>query len=127
MYEYLATLTGVHDGDTISMDIDVGFSIHFLTPQTGNSPQSFRFHGMDAPELGRPDKLGEQARDAVSKWFTVHAGPYRVITYKDHTEKYGRYLLLTVLAMDNSELINDQRLAGYLKPYIGYGPKPIWP
>lgn len=127
MYEYFATLTGVHDGDTISMDIDLGFSIHFLTPKTGNSPQSFRFEGYDAPELGRPDKMGEMARDAVQRWFTLHSGSYVITTFKDHTEKYGRYLLLSIKANDGSELINDQVLAGYLKPYKGYGPKPVWP
>jgi len=128
MYEYEATLVAVHDGDTITLDIDLGFSIHFLTPKVGNTPQSFRFNGYDAPELGRPDKLGEKAKAAVILWFGAHGGPYHIQTFKDHAEKYGRYLLdYVVSSVDNHELINDMVILGYLKTYTGSGPKPSWP
>jgi len=128
MYEYAANLISVHDGDTLRMSIDCGFSIHFLTPDPAKDlPQSLRVYGYDAPELGRPDKLGEQARDAALAWFAAHPAPYRLHTVKDHSDKYGRYLADAIIASDDHDLINDQIVAGWLKPYLGSGPKPTWP
>src|SRR5439155_15705096 len=91
MYEYQATLVSVHDGDTLRMWVSLGFSIHYLTPEP-TLPPSLRVYGYDAPELGRPDGLGEQARDAVIAWFAANAGPYRLTTIKDRADKYGRIL-----------------------------------
>lgn len=128
MYEYEAALVDVHDGDTLRMDVDLGFSVHFLTPNPRKDlPQSLRIYGHDAPELGRPDKLGEQARDAVAAWFALHAPPFQLKTVKDHRDARGRYLVLAIVAADFHELITDQVAAGHLKPYPGWGPKPSWP
>jgi len=128
MYEYQTTLVDVHDGDTLRMDVDLGFSVHYLTANPlKDLPQSLRIYGYDAPELGRTDKLGETARDAVIAWFALHPPPYRLQTIKDHIDKYGRILALSITADDNHELVNDQVIAGYLKPYTGNGPKPVWP
>lgn len=108
------------------MSVDLGFSIHYLTPET-NSPPSLRLYGYDAPELGRRDKLGETARDSVIAWFALHPPPYRLQTVKDKGDKYGRILALAITAADHHELVNDQVIAGRLKPYAGVGPKPTWP
>src|SRR5439155_11536923 len=122
MYEYQATLVSVHDGDTIRMFVSLGFSIHYLTPEP-TLPPALRLYGYDAPELGRPDQLGEQARDAVIAWFGAHAAPYVLRTVKDQGDKYGRILARSVVAADGHELIADQVTAGWLKPYSGSGPK----
>jgi micrococcal nuclease len=128
VYEYEAKLVSVHDGDTLRMDVDLGFSVHFLTANPAKDlPQSLRVYGYDAPELGRADGLGEKARDAVIAWFAAHPAPYRLHTVKDHSDKYGRYLADAIIASDDHELLNDQILAGWLKPYTGSGPKPISP
>lgn len=120
MYEYTAKILSVHDGDTIRIDVDLGFEIH-------NTNMDVRLFGVDAPELKRTDQLGEKSRDALNAWLVAHPGPYRATTVKDHTEKYGRYLVSALLAADEHELINDQLSAGWLKVYSGSGPKPVWP
>ena len=120
MYEYSATVLTVHDGDTLRLNIDLGFDVF-----EGN--MDMRLFGVDAPELKRPDKLGEKSRDALKAWLVAHPGPYVVTTVKDKTEKFGRYLVKTFIAPDGHEMITDQKAAGYLKPYTGKGPKPAWP
>ncbi len=109
------------------MWVSLGFSIHYLTPEP-TLPPSLRVYGYDAPELGRPDGLGEKARDAMIAWFAANAGPYHLTTIKDRADKYGRILAQAILSADQShELINDQIAGGWLKPYTGNGPKPTWP
>jgi micrococcal nuclease len=120
MFEYRAIVLSVHDGDTLDLDVDLGFRIH-------NIQMVMRLAGVDAPELKRADRLGELAREALTGWLAAHPGPYTAHTEKDHTEKYGRYLLSALVAADSHELINDQMAAGYLKFYTGNGPKPTWP
>lgn len=120
MYEYGATVLSVHDGDTLDLDISMGFRIH-------NIQMVMRLAGVDAPELKRADRLGELSRDSVMTWLIAHPGPYVAHTEKDHAEKYGRILLAGLTASDGHELINDQLAAGFLKPYSGFGPKPTWP
>lgn len=120
MYEYTATIFSVHDGDTLRMSLDLGFDIF-------RQDMDMRLFGVDAPELKRPDKLGEKSRDALQAWLVAHPSPYVVTTFKDKTEKFGRYLIKTLTANDGHELIADQLLAGYLKKYAGHGPKPVWP
>jgi micrococcal nuclease len=119
LYNYAATLLAVHDGDTLRLNIDLGFRLH-------NEDMDMRLFGVDAPELKRPDKLGEKARDAIKAWFVDHSGPYVLTTVLDRTEKYGRYLAKSITAKDKHELIADQIAAGFLKPYTGKGPKPLW-
>jgi len=119
-------LVSIHDGDTLRMNVSVGFSIHYLTPEV-TLPPALRFYGYDAPELGRADGLGEQARDALIAWFAQRPGPYELHTYKDRGDKYGRILASAILASDGHEVINDMIVAGWLKPYSGSGPKPEWP
>ncbi|SRR6266566_5815512 len=108
------------------MNVDLGFSIHYLTPEP-TLPPSLRLYGYDAPELGRVDGLGEQARDAMVAWFAAHPAPFLLRTVKDRGDKYGRILAEQIVAGDGRELINDLIVAGWLKPYLGVGPKPVWP
>lgn len=128
LYWYKAIITGIHDGDTLRMEIDLGFTVHFLTPSMrSNLPMSLRVAGYDAPELGRADLLGEQARDAMLQWAQDHPGPYMIHTVKDSEDKYGRYLVDTITDIVGSDLIQSQIALGWLKPYTGSGPKPVWP
>jgi micrococcal nuclease len=121
MYEYAADVVQVHDGDTMRFNVDLGFDIH-------HASLDVRLAGIDCPELGRPDHLGEDARQFVLTWFQDNPGPYVLRTIKDHTEKYGRYLA-TVQAMDMPLrwLIIDLLTAGLAKHYDGHGPRPTWP
>lgn len=119
MYEYAATLVSIHDGDTLRLDVDLGFDVH-------HAALDVRLLGIDCPELGRPDGLGERARDFVVAWFQRHPGPYVLHTVKDRQEKYGRYLA-AITASDGAALVDDLVAGGLAKPYDGHGPRPVWP
>jgi len=113
MYEYVAHVRSVYDGDTIRADIDCGFGIW-----TAN--QSLRLLGIDAPELGKPG--GKEARDYLRTLLPV--GQEVVVrTVKDGTEKYGR-LLATINRIDDWEwhsvTVNQRMIdAGHAVPYFG--------
>lgn len=87
MYEYTATIVSVVDGDTVDLIVDLGFRIQ----QTIRC----RLMGVNTPEL--TSKIdAERARALEAKQYVItHASnrPLRVKTYKDKTEKYGRYLV----------------------------------
>ena len=136
MYEekrfwYKANIISVHDGDTLRMDIDLGFTIHFLTPSLNNLPMSIRIYGYDAPELkthmSDPDGQGEAALASVNNWLSTHSGPYMIHTVRDTEDKYGRYLVDVIADKDGNDLIAYQVMFHWLKPYFGSGPKPTWP
>lgn len=74
---YPATLTGIHDGDTVSVDIDLGFGLH----ATGFRA---RIYGIDAPELATPE--GVAARDFLAQALPI-GSPLRVISHG--WDKYG--------------------------------------
>jgi len=112
MYEYVAHVRSVYDGDTIRADIDCGFGIW-----TAN--QSLRLLGIDAPELGTPG--GKEARDYLRTLLPVGANVI-IRTVKDETEKYGRLLAaITATGVDgDSYNVNQQMISdGHAVPYFG--------
>lgn len=103
MYEYRATLIRVVDGDTIDVDIDLGFGVHMQT--------RLRLAYINAPERGTPE--GTAATNYVVKRLVE---PFTVRTSKDAKEKYGRYLATVILP--DGEVLNSTMLAkGVAKPY----------
>lgn len=85
MYHYRAAYRSNYDGDTIRLDIDLGFGIWARN-------QIVRLYGVDTPELrGETLAEGHKARtfvyDALSS-----AGNIEIKTYKDSKGKYGRWL-----------------------------------
>lgn len=84
MYEYrVVKLVRAIDGDTVCVVLDLGFD---LTLEA-----TVRLLGIDCPELRDPG--GVQAGVFTEKWFTSQP-PGSVVfrSWKDRTEKYGRYL-----------------------------------
>lgn len=85
MYEYRCALDRVKDGDTVSLLVDLGFNIaHRIT---------VRLSTVYCPEAGCTE--GEAATAFTRAWFEVHrscAPAYILLTHKDRTERYGRYL-----------------------------------
>ncbi|MBC8147433.1 MAG: thermonuclease family protein [Bacteroidetes bacterium] len=83
-YVYTAYVIDVYDGDSITVDIDLGFGIIMTS-------KKIRLYGIDAPEI-RGD---ERERGLISKdWLSKKIEGEQIIlkTYKDRTGKYGRYL-----------------------------------
>lgn len=89
MYEYrIKKITKIVDGDTIDVDIDLGFNISYS--------QRVRLAGIDTPESRTTDKrekaLGLEVKDRLKK-LTESAQVIVIRTEKpDSTEKYGRVL-----------------------------------
>mgnify|MGYP003137237686 FL=1 len=107
MWEYRGFVRKVYDGDTITVDFDLGFDIVLKN-------QKIRLIGINAPEVrgkSRPDGL--ISRDALrsriaNKWVTIK-------TEKDKKGKYGRWLGTVVLGDEN---INEWLISeGYAKKY----------
>ena len=67
LYEYKATITDVHDGDTVTADVDLGF-------HTWIHEEKFRLLGIDAPEVtGATKAAGIVARDACAAEFSARS------------------------------------------------------
>lgn len=115
MYEYhVKNLSKVVDGDTIDVDIDLGFDISFSS--------RVRLAGIDTPESRTADKaekaLGLEAKEYL-KYKLKDAKSITIKTEKmDSSEKYGRILgWIFVDGQDvsvNQQMINDGYAWGYL-------------
>ena len=88
MYEYKCTIVKVIDGDTVDVDIDLGFGVWL-------KKQRIRFYGIDTPE-SRTRDLEEKKYGLVAKAFVeahLPVGSIRTLTtVQDKTGKYGRIL-----------------------------------
>lgn len=83
-YHYSAKVVDVHDGDTIKVDIDLGFGIILKN-------QTFRFFGINTPEIhGETRTAGLKSASYVQK--KLIGKEIIIITIKDEKEKYGRWL-----------------------------------
>ena len=84
MYEYRAYVRKIYDGDTITVDIDLGFGVVLHN-------QKIRLLRINTPELrGEQREKGLVSRDALrnkisNKWI-------RVKTKKDKKGSWGRWL-----------------------------------
>jgi endonuclease YncB( thermonuclease family) len=83
MYEYLATVLRVVDGDTVHFDCDLGVDVHI---QLG-----CRVAHINAPEMSTAE--GKAAKAWAAEWLAEYGPAFVVRTIKDHQEKYGRYLV----------------------------------
>jgi micrococcal nuclease len=89
-FEYHARVKQVVDGDTIVVDIDLGFDVVLAN-------QKVRFNGIDTPESRTTDKVekvfGLCSKDYV-KHFVEKCENYVIIrtVLSDSTEKFGRIL-----------------------------------
>jgi len=112
MYEYSARVVAVHDGDTATFDVDLGFSIY--------SRHAIRFAGINAPEL--VTAAGKNSLTWLMQWFADNPGPYVLRTTKNQeTEKYGRYLA-TITSSTSGRVVNDDIVAaGNAVPYLPKG------
>jgi len=98
-YTYKAHVIGVYDGDTITVDIDLGMS-------TWKKNVKLRLARIDTPEVrGKERAQGLQVRDYVR--VLILNQEVIIKTTKDKTGKYGRYLTEVILGDMN---LNDHLL-----------------
>lgn len=107
-YVYNAYVTDVYDGDSITVDIDLGFGVWL-------KEQKLRLYGINSPEVrGKTIEAGKASRD----WLISKVLNKNVIiqTYKDKKEKYGRWLVeVYVGELDvNRQMILEGLAVAYL-------------
>lgn len=84
LFHYKATVVDVYDGDTCTVDIDLGFGIWMRG-------EKIRLLRINAPEVkGSSRAKGLKSRDALRKM--IQGKEIFLQTIKDRKEKYGRYL-----------------------------------
>jgi micrococcal nuclease len=116
MYEYrVKKLTGVVDGDTIDVDIDLGFNVSYS--------QRVRLAGIDTPESRTKDKfekiLGLEAKEYVKAKLKDVVDIVIKTELPDSSEKYGRILGWLYVNGDKKS-INEQMVEdGYAWSYMG--------
>ena len=108
MYEYKATVTKVYDGDTITVDFDLGFGILIRK-------QKIRLLGINTPEVRGPEKpQGIISRNALRQ--RILGKVVTIKTSKDKKGKYGRWLGEVFMEEEN---INQWLISeGYAKEYL---------
>lgn len=116
MYEYrIKKVLKVVDGDTIDVDIDLGFNISYT--------QRVRLAGIDTPESRTKDAkekaLGLEVKDKVKKSIDAAKDVVVKTELPDSSEKYGRILGWVYLDGDTRSL-NEQLIdEGYAWGYMG--------
>ena len=106
MYEYRCKVTRVVDGDTVDVDIDLGFGIWM-------HKERVRLYGIDTPESRTRDldekKYGLIAKEHIKAFMPV-GSMQTLVTVKDKAGKYGRILgkfLIYDKKTDAQMTIND--------------------
>lgn len=113
MYTYRAKVKRVIDGDSVVIDIDLGFD-------TWIKDQNVRLYGIDTPEVRTKDPL-EKKHGKLAKQFVEQVLPegsdVRITTVKDD-DKFGRVLAIirNSAGMDVAQELLQERLA---VPYDG--------
>jgi len=105
MYEYQCKIVKVVDGDTVDVDIDLGFGVWM-------KKQRIRLYGVDTPE-SRTRDLEEKKYGLMAKSFVKEHMPFgstqTLITMKDKSGKYGR--ILGQFRLEDDMILNNKLIA----------------
>lgn len=131
---YRATVAGIHDGDTIYVDVvlvpsrlhrhtpdvDLGFNVHLVDRQgVILEHQSVRLYGCNAAELNTIE--GKAALAYLET--LLHVGD--VVTLVSYGwDKYGGRIDGTIRLPDGRDLTETMIAAGQAAPWDGTGPRP---
>ena len=123
MYEYSCKIVRVVDGDTVDVDIDLGFGVWV-------HKQRIRMYGIDTPESRTRDleekKFGLMAKEIVKKW-VPEGSTQTLITRKDKSGKYGRILGSFKIVFEEEETTLNEWMVKYKYgvEYFGQSKKDI--
>jgi len=112
MYKYSALVTKVYDGDTVTVDIDLGFGVVL-------SSETIRLYGINAPEVrGKSKEDGIASRDWLREAILNETVTLETIKparkKKDKKGKYGRYLgVIYFQARNINEFIVEEGMAEF--------------
>lgn len=116
MYQYKCKINKVLDGDTVDIDLDLGFNIILAN-------QRVRMAGVDTPE-SRTSNKEEKPRGLLSKKKLAEklpVGSWQIIeTQKsdNNDDKFGR--ILGIFILEDGTRVNDWLIANnYAVPYKG--------
>lgn len=118
MFQYEAKIVRIVDGDTLWLDIDLGFYTHRIT--------DVRLAGINAPERVEYKLSGieDRSKAFIEQWLPPGSSCIAEITTRD---KYGRWLARILFLpghvgrediAQNGRCLNDELLAnGLAEPY----------
>ena len=115
MFEYNAIITKIVDGDTVDVDIDLGFEVWLKN-------QRIRLYGIDTPESRTSDKtkkvFGKLAAAKVNEFCPVGSKIVLATKTDDSRGKYGRILgsLITKDGVNVNEYLVEN---SYAVAYFG--------
>lgn len=111
-YSYNAKVVRVVDGDTVVLNVDLGFRTWHESP--------FRMLGIDAPEINAAGTNGEDSRDWLRAVLPVGLA-VRIETQRS-ADKYGRWLA-TIWTGESGVSVNEASIEARMsRPYDG-GPR----
>ncbi|HLF15638.1 MAG TPA: thermonuclease family protein [Bacteroidota bacterium] len=118
-YTYDARVVSVHDGDTVTLDVDLGFKVFARLP--------IRLIGINAPEMNT-----EAGKTSRSKLIELIPDGSRVslVSEKDRADKYGGRWLGRIFPVSRGtktyQSVNDWMVEkGLARAWDGKGKKPV--
>lgn len=118
MYKYNAKVIKIVDGDTVDLEIDLGFKLYTL--------QRCRLDGIDAPELTSKDKDKKELAQKVKKYLIEKLIGKTILVETKKQGKFGRYLVKIWIYKDIEKLILEEKSInqdlidkGYAEEYHG--------
>jgi micrococcal nuclease len=109
-YRYKAKLGRVIDGDTLEMDIDLGFSVWVAV--------RIRLARINAPELNSPSPEERAGATRAKEWLIQRFASNRECRLQSRRgDKYGRWL--GEITHDNANLSDEMLSLGLAVAYVG--------
>ena len=104
MYEYRCKVVRVVDGDTVDVDVDLGFGVWL-------KKERVRLLGIDTPESRTRDKVEKQYGLAAKAFLKQVLGTSPILkTTKDGKGKFGRILGEFIVEIENNRININQYL-----------------
>jgi micrococcal nuclease len=110
-YVYRATITGIVDGDTLQMKVDLGFNIDFEPRFRILELDTFEKYGV---KKGSEEYVKGVAASEYAATLVSIGDPVKIRTHRDKTGKYGRYLV-EIRLQDGSDYAAEMIKAGHDK------------